>query len=350
METGSRLQTNPLIRKLRKDPSGFDFFQAVRLIEQLNDDKPRIGKSVKPADDPVRFGQKATLSFEPSSIASYMSGTRTTHPAMMVYFFGLLGPNGPLPAHMTEFIRDRERNNADTAQSRFLDMFHHRLISLFFQAWATNDQSASFDRPDDDWFSEAANSFAGLDGETFYSRDTIPDISKRFWSGRLMAANGCSEGLESLLTGYFEIPVKVKPFSGQWMRIPEQYLCRLNGDDETTCLGMNVIVGECTYDRAQKFSIKLGALSFEDFERMLPGRRSFRRLMDWVKYYITTPMTWDVEYELKGSDVPQTQLGRYGQLGLSTWLKSGEFTKNAEDLVVHSESHVAQLNGQPAYT
>lgn len=52
------------------------------------------------------------------------------------FFFGLGGPNGPLPLHLTEYMRERQRNHADPTSKRFLDVFHHRLLSLFYRAWA----------------------------------------------------------------------------------------------------------------------------------------------------------------------------------------------------------------------
>ena len=45
--------------------------------------------------------------------------------------FGLLGPNGPLPLHLTEYVRERLRHHADPTFARFLDLFHHR-FALFF--------------------------------------------------------------------------------------------------------------------------------------------------------------------------------------------------------------------------
>src|SRR3546814_13244173 len=38
------------------------------------------------------------------------------------FFFGLGGPNGPLPLHITEYVRERQRNNADSTSKRFLEI------------------------------------------------------------------------------------------------------------------------------------------------------------------------------------------------------------------------------------
>ena len=48
--------------------------------------------------------------------------------------FGLFGPNGPLPVHMTEYARERIYHHQDTSLSAFADLFHHRLALLFYRA------------------------------------------------------------------------------------------------------------------------------------------------------------------------------------------------------------------------
>ncbi|MGV8763016.1 type VI secretion system baseplate subunit TssG, partial [Pseudomonas aeruginosa] len=57
-------------------------------------------------------------------------------PRLDQFFFGLTGPNGPLPLHLTEYARERQRNVNDATFKRFMDVFHHRLLTLFYRAWA----------------------------------------------------------------------------------------------------------------------------------------------------------------------------------------------------------------------
>jgi len=127
-----------LLRDLQERPYDFGFFQAVRRIENLYRDKPRTGASSHASDDPVRLVQEPTTAFAPSTLASFTPGEGKAKPRLSSYFFGLLGPNGPLPLHLTEYGRDRLRNAGDATFVRFLDLFHHRLLSLFYRAWAIN--------------------------------------------------------------------------------------------------------------------------------------------------------------------------------------------------------------------
>ncbi len=126
MESPTRTPSDPLntVTAMHEQPWEFDFFQALRRIE--------CGL----ADDPLRMGQQPDSAFAPSTLAS-MTPTSENSPARLEqFFFGLGGPNGPLPLHITEYVRERQRNNADSTSKRFLDVFHHRLLSLFYRAWA----------------------------------------------------------------------------------------------------------------------------------------------------------------------------------------------------------------------
>ncbi|MFZ0709303.1 MAG: type VI secretion system baseplate subunit TssG, partial [Terrimicrobiaceae bacterium] len=103
-------QTSDVIERLAAEPFAFDFFRALRLLESRFPKKPRIGKSLTPRDDPVRFGQVPSLAFSPSTLAEFHAGD-DAHPAKLsVNFLGLFGPNGPIPLHITEYARERQRH------------------------------------------------------------------------------------------------------------------------------------------------------------------------------------------------------------------------------------------------
>lgn len=355
METENRKHADYLIRRLCKEGSEYDFFQAVRLLEQTHADKPRVGRSLRVSDDLLRFGQTPTLEFAPTTISAFVAGTHKPAPTMFVYFLGLLGPNGALPLFMTEYIRNRERNNSDSTQNRFLDIFNNRIIALFYRAWALNSQAVSYDRLEDDWMSLAISCIAGYGDDGLKRRDSLPDAAKSFFSGHLSTQSGSEEGLTSIISGFFQVPVKVSSFTSRWLRISKKYFCRLGAatkefggghfeqsaeiaGNENSELGGTAMLGQSYSDRSQRFTIHLGPLNFEDFERLLPGSKSFTRLMDWVRNYQTDPLCWDIHFTLKADDVPKTKLGGYGRLGYSTWLKTVPFEDDAGYPRLDSES------------
>jgi type VI secretion system protein ImpH len=98
----------------------FDFFQALRRLEVAYRDKPRIGEAGRAIEDPVRLAQEPSLAFPPSTVFGYKAASGAESVGRLsVTFFGLLGPNGPLPLHLTEHARDRIRFGNDPTFVRF---------------------------------------------------------------------------------------------------------------------------------------------------------------------------------------------------------------------------------------
>ncbi|HEV2319128.1 MAG TPA: type VI secretion system baseplate subunit TssG, partial [Verrucomicrobiae bacterium] len=234
--------------ELAKRPFAFDFFRAVRLLENERRDLPRVGCSLSPAQDAVRFGQTPSLAFPPSTLESVEPRGPDGGAKLHVRFFGLFGPNAPLPPHLTEYAHERKLHYGDRTFEAFLDIFHHRLISFFYRAWAANQKAIDLDREEDQRFALFIGSVFGLGGEAQRSRDSIQDWAKLHFAGRLACQTRSAEGLESILREYFEVPAQVQTFVGHWMDLPEDSICELGKSRETGTLGGNTIVGLSIYD------------------------------------------------------------------------------------------------------
>ena len=152
-------------------------------------------------------------------------------PRLAVRFFGLLGPNGPLPLHLTEYalkrLRYRQGSHHDRTFAWFLDIFHHRMLSLFYRAWANNEPTVSFDRPESDRFADYVGSLAGLGMPSLRERDDISDLTKLYYCGWLSSQTKPAEGLQAMLADYFKLQVCIEEFIGEWMTLPEEHLCRI---------------------------------------------------------------------------------------------------------------------------
>ncbi|HTU99166.1 MAG TPA: type VI secretion system baseplate subunit TssG, partial [Luteitalea sp.] len=98
---------------LAESPHRHDFYQTLRQLECLFPTRPRWGEALRPADEPVRLGQDPDLAFAPTPLAAFERGTGGVPPRLQVRLFGLLGPNGPMPTHLTEYTRERLRHAGD---------------------------------------------------------------------------------------------------------------------------------------------------------------------------------------------------------------------------------------------
>jgi type VI secretion system protein ImpH len=327
-----------LAERLQQAPHKFDFYQVLRRLECAYPDRPRLGRSQRPVDDPIRLGQEPSLGFAPASLAAYTPG----QPARLtVHLFGLLGPNGPLPLHLTEHARDRLRNVHDPTFARFLDIFHHRLLALFYRAWADAQPAVNYDRPGSDRFALYAGATFGLGMPSLRDRDRLPDLAKLHYAGRLACPTRNREGLRGVAGGYFGLPVEIEEFVGQWLELRDADLCRLGARREVSTLGRSITVGSRTWECQQKFRIVFGPLALDQYRNLLPGRDDLGTLIALVRTYIGRELDWDVRLILRGREIPPLRLGGDAELGRTTWLLSRPRDRDADDLTLNPEHRAA---------
>lgn len=323
-----------LYAALQAAPYAFDFFQALRRIDAVNSDRPRMGEATRLIDDPVRLGQIPSLIFAPSTLADFQPASEGRAARLSTYFFGLFGPSGGLPLHLTEYARERVRNVGDMTLVRFIDLFHHRMLSLYYRAWATARPTVNFDRPASDRFSTYVASLFGLGMPSLRERDGWSDLSKLHFSGRLALQTRPAEGLRAVIADYFKLPVEIEQFFPEWVSLPRQSLCLLGELAETGTLGSTATIGERFHVFHHKFRIRMGPMSFADFGRLLPDGRSLSRLVPLVRNYVGDELNWDVMLILFRQEVPSLRLGQAGLLGWTSWLGTRREDTDATDLVL----------------
>jgi type VI secretion system protein ImpH len=295
----------------------FDFFMLLRLLENMHPDLPRIGTSLRPRDDSVRFIQNPEMKFHATAIDHFQPAIESRPARLAVHFFGLTGPNGALPLHLTEHARERIRNHSDPTFARFLDIFHHRMLSLFYRARAVAEPTTSLDRDDDDPFSRYIGSLIGRGTEPMQSRDSVPDFAKLHFAGLLASPTRPGSGLAAILRGFFEMPIRIEQYVGHWLHLPLSAQTRLGSSGGAERLGHGTVVGSKVWDCQSKFRIVIGPVGLVQYRQMLPGGESLVRLLDWVRNYVGDALEWDVNLILKKEEIPALILGTC-QLGWTT--------------------------------
>ena len=324
-----------LTRALAEKPYKFDFFRAIRRLECAYTDKPRVGQSLRPVDDPIRLAQEPSMAFAPSTLSSFRTRGGEKPPRLSVLFFGLFGPNGPLPLHLTEYARERLRSSSDPTFAYFLDMFHHRMLSLFYRAWASAQPTVNYDRPDSDRFALYVGSLFGIGMPSLQNRDAVPDTAKLHYAGLLSGQTKHPGGLRGILTDFFRLPVEIEEFVGDWLELPPGSECRLGESEETGALGTTLTLGSRTWECQQKFRVLFGPLGYDDYHALLPGGESLPRLIALVRNYTGDELDWDVRLILKKEEVPPLGLDGTRRLGWTTWLSGRPFERDADDLALN---------------
>lgn len=323
-----------LVQRAQREPYQFDFFQLLRWLENIYRERPRIAEAERPGDDLVRLGQIPSLAFAPSTVASCEPGGGGQPARVAVHFFGLFGPQGPLPVHLTEYARDRWRNDRDPTLVRFADIFHHRLLALFYRAWANAQPTVQYDRAESDRFAVYVGSLLGIGMPALFDRDALPDNAKRYFAGTLACQTRHPDGLRGMLAAYFQLPVAIEEFVGAWISLPKDCHCRLGESLRTGTLGQLTLLGERAWDCAQTFRIVLGPVGLPQFLRLLPGGDSLRCLTALVRNYAGDELAWELVLILKKEEVPPTRLGDCGQLGWTTWLACESRGRDADDMLL----------------
>jgi len=351
MATQGRRENPPLDRLLLADGARFEFFQAVRLLERLLPERRPVGREAGASLEVVRFRTDPSLTFPASDISSISFDDPDSVVEMWVNFMGLIGPNGVLPRHYTEMVVERGRRR-DHAIHAFLDIFNHRLISLFYRAWERYRFPVAFERRavsrrDEDTLASAVDvgsldgfsrhllDFIGLGTEGLLRPLAVDLRALLFHAGILGRKVRSAVALEGLLHGYFRVGVDVLQFTGQWLAIPPDSITRLGRAN--SALGDSAVLGARFWDPQTKFTVRLGPMGVIDFHRFLPPGDAIRPLTQLTAYFAGEELDFDVQPVLAAAEVPECRLGgepTHGSyLGWSTWLKVRPFDRDADDAV-----------------
>jgi type VI secretion system protein ImpH len=334
METGERARPDHL-NDLLTAPETVHIFHAMRVIEAAWPDAPRMGESIRPKDDPVRLGQTPELAFPPSTIKEFKPPKDGKPGRMTNLMFGLWGPNGPLPLHLTEYARDRLRNHRDPTLVAFADMLTHRMMALLYRAWVSGQPAPSFDRPDRDPVERKVSAIAGLMGAGFRDRDAMPDLTKRHFAGFMAQGTKNAEGLVAMLSVFLRAKVRLQPFVGSWLDLEPDDRWQLG---KRAPLGRATSLGSRVWSRAAKFRLLIGPLSLADYTRLLPGSDSLGRIEAVVRNYLGDTLAWDINVILRADEVPAAVLGRDTRLGQTAWLGARTGRGDAADLYLVPDS------------
>ena len=322
-----------LEQALTAKPYHFAFLSAARFLECHFPDQPKIGTAKRPSEEPVRFGQDPYLHFAPSTLAAYRPATKDQPGKLTNYFFGLFGPDGALPLHLTEYALNRIRYHRDPTLARFVDVFHHRMTSFFYRAWASARPAVSFDRPAQDRFAGYVGSLVGIGMPSMRDRDAMPDLAKLYYAGHFTNHTRHADGLATMLEDYFEVPVSIEEFVPEWLALPEDSRLRL-GERGSGILGESATIGARIFHCQHKIKLLFGPMTLEAYQRLTPDGDHLASLVAFVRNYVGDEFAFDLNLILMKDEVPRIELGKAGALGWTTWLGERKAETDADDMVI----------------
>jgi type VI secretion system protein ImpH len=304
------------LRNLKAEPWRFDYFALVRHLERTFKDRPRVGDSAAAREEFVRFGQDPFMEFPASNVAR-VDLDEGKPLKVFVRHLGLLGPQGALPLATTEEAYHYALAE-DDAFPRFLDLFNHRFIQLFFRAWADSRPIAQHDRPDDDRFVAYLGSAIGIGSRPYHNLDSLPDGAKLSFAGLLGAQAKSASRLAAAIRGIFEVKAEVEEFIGSRLVIEASEWTLLGRGYNV--LGEDTLLGRSIFSVQDKIRIRIFCENLAQYVRFLPTGDLCEPLADLVFFYNGEQLDYDVELAIPAGAAEPIRLGRFGQLGWTTWM------------------------------
>jgi len=326
------------LRKLIETvPFEFQFFQAVRLLERLQPDRQAIGHFVPPSQEAVRFTATPRIAF-PASQLQGLTFQESGPPLMQINFMGMSGPMGVMPLYYTELILERHRHK-DRALSAFLDLFNHRIVSLFYQAWEKYRVTIAYERGERDRFSHILRDALGLGTAHLEHRQVIRDDSILFYAGLLGIHTRPAASLRQILWDYFDVPVEIEQLVGAWHPLEENNQCKFDkANSYSEQVGQGAIVGDEIWDQQSGVRIRLGPLTLKQYLDFLPTGTAYEPLQALLRFYSGWEIDYEVQLVLKRDQVPGCQLGQESveapMLGWVSWAKNTGMDRDPDDTVL----------------
>jgi type VI secretion system protein ImpH len=347
MRTAYRRIDPGLIDQLTEAPQRFEFFQAVRLLDNWF---RRASKrsSDDPVSEQIRFQNPLSLRFAPSQIEDLQLKTRLdeegreTGEAAQVditpSFIGMLGLHGGLPIHYTERVANQQRFHRDDSTRAFFDMFSNRAVGHFYRAWKKGQLPLQYENNRKNHFLPLLLALSGLGFSPLRDRlqegpGRIDDESIAFFSGLLRQRPVSASALQNILNSYLRVPVRVEQFVGKWYVIPSTQRSTLGGCN--ALLGQTLLLGERVWQRNLRVRIHIGPLTHDRYMSFLPNGE-YAAVLEKI---FTLATGYQFEYEirpiLRAADVKPVQIGRGGgaRLGYDSFLICGPAQTDRSDTV-----------------
>lgn len=346
-----------VIETLLRYPYRFEFFQAVRLLEQTY---ANAGVRTGVVGELVRFRNSLLLSFPASEIESLQTYPQEVEQAtsglvhfrhttyeLTPTFIGLTGPVGTLPRTYTEKLIEREVVFRDRAARSFLDIFSSRMVAFFYQAWKKYRLHFLYEQDRKNLFTPLMLSLVGCDHARLRTdlqlgKRDIYDESIAHYAGVARHRPVSAANVQQIIEDYFDVDVCIEQFVGRWFSIPADQRTTLSGAYAE--LGVTTFCGERTWQRQTKLRIMLGPMARATFMSFLPYGDAARSLARILALTLGQSFEFEVRLVLKKEEVFTASLGNEAQparLGWDTFLQSQPASNDSVDAMYEVEATAA---------
>ncbi|MCF6711971.1 type VI secretion system baseplate subunit TssG [Raoultella ornithinolytica] len=269
-----------LTPRLEADLNRINFYRFCQLLEKRNPERPLMGSTSHPGDDPVRFAPHPGMGFPASELKAveYDEDDDSKPPRVRTTFMGMYGVDSPLPkAYLDDITQRREGHEA---LQGFLDIFSHRILTQFYRIWRKYSYPATFEPGGTDTISQSLLGLVGLGIPGTANHIATPVSRFLALLGVLRQPGKTQEGMQALVTLLApNTSVKVSPYCLRPVEISQPLGFYANDDflldgntplgDEAMDANSQLLIALSTNNEQEVQSWKPDGLLYQDFLVML---------------------------------------------------------------------------------
>ncbi len=301
-----------------ESPEGFDLDQLIYIIESIRTNITPLGEGTNAAKEAVRIRSNLTMHQQGTEISHIdVANTKSGLPEVYINTLSLAGVNGPLATPFTEMLLDSLKDK-DFSGLHFLDIFHHRLSSMWHRLRKRTYPHLYRSHPSKTPFGLMQQDLSGFKQQGEVAHTLFYD---HFWR-RTRSISGLLQMIEFI----FKVKAMITPFEGTWRTIEDGEGSKIGKSGQFQVLGKNAILGLRCWDQSAGFSIKLSPLDWQSLQQFLPftdtklGGENFAKIKQLLISYMGSQPQVFLYLSLKQNENKGTYLNKTFALGWNSWI------------------------------
>ncbi len=302
------------------------FVELVSLLERALDAEALVGADGPPEREALVFRNDPSLGFPTSDVREArlrQRGDGTPFVELTTLFLGLTGQTSPLPGYFLEEMLDEDP--FESPRRDFLDLFHHRLLGVFYRGATRLQHYRHFRRGANDRGSQRALCLTGSDAFSGHEESGLTPEQRLSLTPLLRLQAGSRHAVEQGLRALFgedlgQASIRVVAFTGGSVELAAHQRARLGVNAR---LGQNGTLGRFIPHRASAVRIEIGPLDDATFARFAPDGDRHGALCEAVQLLLHHPVDFELSLCPAAHERPGFALSAGAQvpLGRSSWLR-----------------------------
>lgn len=293
MQTKKRIAESGVMHHLLAEPYRYQFVQAVRILlswlHRQNISHTQAFSQV------LRFKNSLSMSF-PASEIERLTLDDNEQVTLIPAFMRFLGVAGTLPLHHSERIAAYRLSSKDAGVSAFLDIFSHRMLTLYYQAWEKYRLESTLQTQARDAQLPLLMALAGVQRDALPSSaepDAVTQDAAAWYAGLLRCRPVSAQAIGPALAEYCGVPVALQQFVGSWDYLEKNRRSLLGGVNFVLARGATLGLRLWRHDR--RVCLHIGPLDPAGLQRFLPRSAGAAALAKMLALFGVP----DLQYEVR---------------------------------------------------